>query len=745
MFLNYRKSIIATFIILALASGYYVTKLKFSFQFEQFFPVGDPDLEFYKNFTKDFESDDNFLLIAVENNPSVFDSVFLHKFHEFGLEVRNLPHIKKVQSLTQLKYPVKTPFGISAIPFIHIDDPERYESDKNNILSDERFVYNLIDSIGTSLVIAAKTTENIGLDDSRILTDALDSLLTKYKFEATHTLGRANFQRDLVDFQKGEMVLAFLSSIILVSFFMVLIYRKPIGIIISLGSIALGLLLFMGFLGFIGAELNAISALFPVVMLIVGSSDVIHIFSKYVDELTKGKDKLEAMKVTIKEIGMATFLTSATTAVGFASLYFSKLKTIQDFGLYAALGVLIAYITVLFFTTSALSLFDKNQIIKESKHVSNWNKFLDSIYFINLNRYRTLFVITLALCVLFLFGMSKISTNYNIEDNLPRGEKVTQDFKFYEKHYAGFRPLEFAIFVKDTFRADDYIVVKEIDKLEQKVKSTGVIKSTLSLATFYRSINRMNYGNQDSAYLFPQTEEEFNASRRMLERISGDDATILVSKDQTKTRISSRITDIGAENIKKLGVELDKWVSNNIDSSIISVKRTGTGLILDKNSEYVTYSLMNGLVFSIIIISLMMGFMFRSFKIVIIALIPNLLPLLFAAAVLGFFSIELEAGVSIIFAIIFGIAVDDSIHFLGRYKLCLNEGLSKEASIRKTLHDTGKAIVFTTIILFFGFFSMIFSVNPPTFTVGLLISITLLGALICDLYLLPALLLRFTK
>lgn len=745
MFLNYRKTIIAVFIVLAGLSGYYVTKLKFSFQFEQFFPVGDPDLEFYNNFKKDFESDDNFLLIAVKNNPSVFDSVFLNKFHEFGLEVRELPHVIKSQSLTQLKYPVKTPFGISAIPFIHINDPGKYESDKQNILSDERFVYNLIDSTGTSLVIAAKTTENIGLDDSRVLMDALDSLILKYGFEATHTLGRANFQRDLVDFQKKEMLLAFISSIVLVSFFMVLIYRKPIGIVISLGSIALGLLLFMGFLGFIGAELNFISALFPVVMLIVGSSDVIHIFSKYVDELTKGKEKLEAMRVTIKEIGMATFLTSATTAVGFASLYVSKLQTIKYFGIYAAIGVMIAYLTVLFFTTSVLSLFNKNQIINESKHISNWTKFLDSIYFVNLNQYRTLFTVSILLCAIFVFGISKITTNYNIEDNLPIGEEITNDFKFYEKYYAGFRPLEFAIFVKDTMRVDDYTVVKEIDKLEQKIKSTGVIKSTLSLATFYRSINRMNYANMDSAYLFPNTEEEFLASRRMLERITGDDATILVSKDKTKTRISSRISDIGAENIKKLGLDLDKWVNNNIDTNIILVKRTGTGLILDKNSVYVTDSLLQGLGFSIIVISLLMGLMFKSLRMVIIALIPNLLPLLFAAAMLGFFNIELEAGVSIMFAIVFGIAVDDSIHFLGRYKLCLNEGLSKEASIRKTLHDTGKAIVFTTIILFFGFFSMFFSVYPPTFTVGLLISITLVGALICDLYLLPALILRFTK
>ncbi len=227
--------------------------------------------------------------------------------------------------------------------------------------------------------------------------------------------------------------------------------------------------------------------------------------------------------------------------------------------------------------------------------------------------------------------------------------------------------------------------------------------------------------------------------------MKNDDANILLSTDKTKTRISSRVTDIGADNIKKLGEELDTWSLQHLDTSLIEVKRTGTGLILDKNSVYVTSSLLKGLGFSIFIISLFMGWIFRSFKMVIIALIPNLLPLLLAAAILGFFHIDLEAGISVMFTIIFGIAVDDSIHILARYRICKSNGMNTNAAVRVSLMETGKAVIITTIVLFFGFFAMIFSVNPPTFTIGLLISVTLLGALICDLFLLPALLLRFYK
>lgn len=745
MFIAYRKTIIAVFIVLALASGWFVTQLKFSFSFDQFFPQGDDDLEFYKNFTSEFEADDNFLLIAVENQPTVFDSIFLNEFHAFSLAVRNLPFIVKSSAITQLDFPVKTPFGYAAIPAVHLDNPEYFDSDKEKILADDRLVNNLIDKNATVMVVACKTLENIDINQSGQLMASIDSLVQAYGFENVYKLGRPYFQKELVEFQKREIIISFFVSILLVTIIMVLLYRKPIGIIIALGSIALGLLLFMGILGAWGRPLNALSALYPVLMLIVGSSDVIHIFSKYTDELRKSGNKDRAMRITIKEIGMATLFTSVTTAIGFATLLTSKLPTVREFGINAAIGVMVAYITVLLFTTSLLSMFDRYQIVVQNREKSIWEHILGNVYIWTARKQKQIILGFSIFILITVAGMSLISTNYNIEDNLPIGARVTEDFKYFEANLGGFRPLEFAISTKKSEKADSYNVVKEISKLEDQLKSTGVINNVISLATFYKSLEKVNKSNASDAYAFPDTEEDFNRSKRVLERLISEDTNVLLNKNKDKTRISSRITDIGADSIKALGVRLDNWVYSNLDTSLISVRRTGTGLILDKNAEYVTQNLIQGLGLSLLIISLLMGLLFRSFRMLLIALVPNLLPLLFVAGLIGYLGIELEAGISIVFALIFGIAVDDSIHFLGRLKLSMQEGVPLERSLRITITETGKAIIFTSIVLFFGFFNMIFSSNPPTLTIGLLIAVTLISAVICDLLLLPVLIRKFLK
>ena len=193
---------IALFSILGILSVFLALNLKFSFDFEQFFPTDDPDLEFFKEFIEEFETDDNFLFIAVEKKSGVFDQEFLEKFHDFSLQTRNLPDVVSSQSLTKISYPVKTPFAITTVPAIHINDPSKYERDRKKILQDERFVYNLINKDATALNVVLKTTEKMQLEASENLMDSLDVLIAKYDFENYHFLGRAFFQKELVYMQK---------------------------------------------------------------------------------------------------------------------------------------------------------------------------------------------------------------------------------------------------------------------------------------------------------------------------------------------------------------------------------------------------------------------------------------------------------------------------------------------------------------------------------------------------------------
>lgn len=717
--------------------------LKFTFDFEQFFPEGDKDLEYFQEFIADFETDDNFLLIAVENHPTVFDSAFLNKFHQYCLKLRDLPYVNNVQSLTMLRYPVKTPFGYNSIPILHRNSPELFSQDSIMILSDPRFLYNLINKEATSLVAAIKNKDTLKLGESRQLMNALHSLNETEGFEDLHILGRADFQNELTIIQKNEIIRTSLMSLILVSIVLFILYRSYIGVFLCLFSIGLGLLLFAGFMGLLNREFTAVSALYPILMVIVGTSDVIHIQSKYIDELRKGQNKISAMVTAVREIGLATLLTSLTTAIGFATLLTSRVPAIQDFGINAAFGVMIAFITVIFFTTSVMTFFSKNQISKFTNQAGIWDLLLSRSYTFTRDNGRLIVVGSFILIAIFLYGIKIISTNYDIEANFPRGARITNDFQYFEKEYAGFRPLEFAISPENDYSVKDFAVIREVNKLSDYLLSFDIIKSSISLATFYKSISRMNSGNAQSAYVFPATEPEFKKAQSLIQKSRMAEEAVLVSKDGKKTRISARMADIGADSVKIIGDQIDHWVDENIDHSIIDVTRTGTGMILVKNADYIRNNILFGLLIAIIAVSILMGLLFKSWIMVLIALIPNLFPLLMAGAIIGYTGIELEAGVSVVFAIIFGIAVDDTIHFLSKFKLARLAGNNVEKAIEITYSETGKAIVFTTIILFFGFLLMIFSSNPPSITVGLLISFTLIGALVCDLTLLPLLIRKF--
>lgn len=731
---------ITIFLLLAVLSAVQVFNLKFSFDFEQFFPEGDEDLAYFQEFIKEFESDDNFLLVAIRRSEGVFEQDFLKKFHDLTIKSRNLPHVVECQSLTKFVYPVKTPFAITSIPAIHIDDPSRYAADKQRILGDERFVHNLISEDATTLVIFLKTINSIQLDQAEELMTALQALVDSYDFEEYHYLGRPYFQKELVAMQKREVIVSAVISGILVTIILFWIYRRPWGIAISLFSIGLGMLLFMGLLGATGRELNAMAALYPVLMIIVGTSDVIHIMSKYIDELRKGHPQDRAIITTIKEIGLATLLTSLTTAIGFATLLTSRVRPIRDFGINSAIGVLVAYVTVIFFTTAVVSLFHSRQIIKLGRAQAFWERLMEKCYRFTRNNTRGIVAGGLITLVVSLYGISLITTNYDIINNLPRGKKITEDFRYFEQALTGFRPLEVAVYAQPGYKATDYAVVKEINKVEEYMRQNPAVQALGSVTTAYKSINQMFGNNRPEAYRMPDNEQQFERYNRLLDQAPQAQLNVLVSKDQTKTRITSRIQDIGADSIKAFGQRLDHFIAANTDSTVVKFKQTGTGLIIDKNSEYVRRSLIQGLGLAIVIVSLLMALLFRNWRMLVVSLIPNLFPLLLAGALLGYLGIELEAGVSIVFAVIFGIAVDDTIHFLSKFKLVRNKGYGVEESLRITFLETGKAIVLTTVVLFFGFLVMLFSIHPPSVVIGLLISLTLFSALISDFLLIPVLL-----
>lgn len=739
-----RKWLIIGTLVTSVLAGVMLPNLKFAFNFEQFFPTGDEDLEFFQSFIEEFETDDNFLLIALENEPSIFDTAFLKKVKNFSEDCQNIEYVKTVQSLPQLGFPKLTPIGPMLKNVIDINDQAALKRDSLKLVDDERIVYNLINKKATSTVVLVKTEDGIQIDESKVIMNGVDSLIARYNFDGYHVLGRAYFQTELSELQFREILISTIISGILISIVMILIFSKWRSIIIALTSIGLALLIFMGTLSLLGRQLSLMAALYPILMLIVGTSDVIHIMTKYFDELRRDKPKKEALEITIRQIGMATLLTSLTTAAGFATLLSSRIIPIKEFGINSAIGVVIAYIVVITFTCPLLTYFSNDQLFSQKKSRFNWTSILDKCHQFTLKNEKLILIVSTIFIGLCFYGITKIHTNYELQKNLPKGAKVTEDFLYFEDEYAGFRPLELAVTIKEGYDVFDYEVVDAIERTEQFVKAQPEVYNAFSLATIIKSLNEMFKGDVPGAYSMP-SEENYERAKPFLEKIPMAGADVLISKDRRKTRISSKVKDVGADNIKAMSQKVDKWIASNIDSSVVSFKQTGTGIILDKNAEFVRESLLYGLGIALVIVSLLMGFLFKSIRFLLIAILPNVIPLLFAAALLGYANIALEAGVSIVFAIIFGIAVDDTIHFMSKYKLAKDLYGDKEKAMRVTFLETGKAIIYTSIILFFGFLVLIFSSNLPSVVIGMLISVTLISAVIADLFLLPVVIRIFDR
>ncbi len=733
-------------LLLALVGAlYYCTQLHFFHDLKAFFPDKDTDLDFYEEHRARFESDDNFVYIGLTNEPSVFDSSFLAQVAAFTDSCKQIHNIYSASSLCSLKDMVISPLGPVQFPILHYDDPFTYRSDSIRIFADERLVNRYISQDATCLSVILKNVGDLPEGANKKINSDIESMLSKFGFADMPIAGRIHSTSVMIDGIVSELQFYTLISAAFVFFVLIILLQRFWGVILSFTAVVIGMILFMGFIGFSGQPLTLLSSLFPILSLVVGMSDVIHITSKYLDELHKGKTRKEAMRITVREIGLATLMTSLTTAVGFMSLYTSNISVIRQFGMLAAAGVFIAYLSVIIFSSAVLIKFGPNQIANLKNHHSFWDRLMESVYRITL-KYRKLitaaFFTVMALCAL---GISMLSTNTYILSDIPRDTKLWKDFHFFEDKLSGIRPFELAVEAGPDRKLDELEVLQQIDNVETYIKQEQGMGTVVSPATLYKSIRKAHFANQPNSYKLAETEKEHAKYEKQIHRSKREEVNMLISSDKKYGRISSNVRDMGSDTIRMLNDRIMTWIAENTDAEKCSFRLTGTGLIVDKNHSYLRGNLLLGLTAALLVVSLFMAVLFRSLKMALISMIPNIIPLFCIAALMGFLDITLMASSSIIFTISFGIAVDDTIHFLSKFRLELAKGRSVDQAIHTTLLETGKALCITTVVLFFGFMVLAFSAFQATSYIGLLISFTLLIALISDLFVLPVLLSWFYK
>lgn len=738
-FLNRNKLTILVFLGITILAGFAATKNYFFHDLGRYLPQERNDMEFLRQFEEKLEPDDNFLLIGIKSKTGLFNEPFLNKFAEFTKAADTVSYVRRALSITNMTRPLKLPFGnsMTSLDIIQVDKPERFKKDSLRIMQDDRMPGRFISYDGDVLAVALKLERKLKQPEAAYLVHTVEDLLEQKGFDEYHVAGKAAVQTEFSTMIKNEMVFYILLCLLFLLVALIILFRKWRTVVVAYVSVILGSVVFAGILGLIGNPLDLMAMLFPVLMLIVGMSDVVHFLTKYSDDIKAGSPKMEAMVATIREIGWATLLTSATTAAGFASLYFSKIEPIREFGITAAIGVFVAYLTVLFFTTSVLILFRPDQIISETKLDKFWDSWTRYNYWFVQHHRKNIIIGSGLLLVLCAIGIYNVSTNAYILSDVPNGSKLKNNFMFFESEMAGIKVYEMGILPQGEYEITSPEVLKEIDKLETYVSKNTVVKGLNSPVTAYKMMHRASNGDKSKFYKLPGNPARIKKYSKQLKRFKNKQMNILISKDGKLGRLSGLMPDTGSDRTKEMNATVDEWIAKTLDPNIVKFQKTGSHFILDKNNEYLRDSLLKSLGLAIMVVCLLMAFLFQDIKMVFIALVPNLLPLLIAAAIVGLIGMELKASTSIIFTIAFGIAVDHSIHFLSKFQFERSKGYSVSGSIYHTFVETGKALYITTLILFFGFSLLVFSSFNAIFYVGLLVSLTLVSALAACLLLTP--------
>ncbi|MBD1396229.1 MMPL family transporter [Pontibacter sp. JH31] len=738
--------VLAVIGILTALSIFFASRLRFDYNFDNFFPKGDPDLAYYLSYRDKFGNDNDYLLIGLDNGSSIFDQDFLTRVDSLTRFMQRQPHVESVLSPTTVKSPIVEQFGYFEIPYLHVSEPERYTLDSAMIYSSRELVGTLFSEDATAVSLFVQTSDDLSKGASDTLIAAMYQQLEHLKLSRNHVAGKALAQAVFIEKMKIELAVFMSASIVLVIVFLWVAFRTAWGVLVPLVVVLLSVVWSLGVMGLFDKPIDIMTVLLPTIMFVVGMSDVIHIMSRYITEIGQGATKIQALRTTLREVGLATLLTSLTTSVGFLTLLTTSIVPIREFGVFTAISIFLAFILA-FTVLPAILLLIKRPNPQRARRIDiSWPLLLRRLYGFVLRKPKPILYASMAIVLVSMMGISLIRVDTTLLEDLGDDDPVIKDFQYFEDKFSGVRPFELHLIAGPGKTMNDLEVLQEVNKIETYLYQDYGLNFITSPATVVRTINRALNGGLNNYYTLPESPLGMQQVKRRLDTFNKrSELRSVVTNDQQEGRLAGKMTDVGSVRAAELNDSLELFIDQYINPALLQTRLTGSAVMLDKNNEYVVSNMMQGLLIAFLVVALLVGIIFRSLRMVAISLVPNIIPLLMIGGIMGFLGINMTVSVSIIFTIAFGIAVDDTIHFLGKLKLELQQGKSLPYAIKRTIISAGQAIIITSCILVAGFLTLVLSSFDGTFYVGVFVSLTLLFAVAADLLLLPVLILFFYK
>ena len=540
------------------------------------------------------------------------------------------------------------------------------------------------------------------------------------------------------------------ASLLVTSLLFFFFFRSFRATLISMIIVIIGVMWSFGFLGLLNYEITVLTALVPSLIIVIGIPNCIFLTNKYHQEYKVHRNKAKALQRVTTKVGMATLLTNLTTAIGFATFVASNNQLLLEFGLVTSINIMALF----FLCIIVIPIFHSYIPPPKDRHIEHLDRGYVQAFMgwilrnVKENRF-TIYVVAISLLVISIIGIYKMRISGSLIEDMPKKEAFFQDIVFFEKEFDGVMPLEIMIDTKRKKGVMKLSTLKRMEELEQTIDEIPELSKPISVVNLVKYSKQAYYNGNPDYYELPTSQEEsFILSYAKNATKNSKDNLMKSYVDPTGqyARITTFMRDENGDVIPKIEAEIRKKADLLFPPDRYHVTITGKALVFQKGTGYLLDNLLSSLIFAFFLTALLIGFMFRSFKMILVSIIPNLLPLLLTAGLMGFFNIPLKPSTILVFGIAFGLSVDDTVRFLAQYRVELKKNNWKiRKSVYATFTDAGLSMFYTSIVLFFGFSVFMLSSFGGTIALGGLISLTLLFGMLSNLMLLPALVLTLNK
>ena len=736
--------------------GFQMRSLKLSYEMPQMLPDNHPSLKAYQKFKTEF-GQDGAVMFAGAINPDIFTLEKFNAFYDLSHKLKEIKGVEGVVSVAQIytleKNTEEKKFNFR--PIITKRPETQQELDSLKVLIHSLPFYDGLLYNAESQVYLLMITLDKEILDTRErvpLIYAIKSEIDKYAEDQNlemHLSGLPYIRTITSDLIKSELYSFIFYALFVAAFILLIFFRSAKMVLYPILTVTISVVWTLGLTSLLGYQITILTGIIPPLLIIIGIENSIFLLNKYISEYNIHQNKVKALTRMVSRIGSANFLTNATTAAGFASFIITRNKLLLEFGIVASLAILGIYLLTLVLIPILFSYRGTPNTRQLSNVESGLvSKIVDKILIVVSSYRNWVYVFSISLFIAGIIGVSMLKTSGNIVDDIPKDDVLYQDLLFFEKNFNGVMPFEITIDTKKPRGILQLSTIQKIEDLQNVLLEYPELSRPLSITEVVKFSKQAFYNGDEKKYALPNNQEKNFILAYMPKIDSGNQNTLnsFVDNELQMTRVTVQMANLGTNEIELLKNELRPRIDSIFPPEKFNVEITGSSVVFLEGTKYLVKNLLQSLILAAVVISLLMALLFTSARMIVLVLIPNLLPQLLTAAMMGYFGITIKPSTILIFSIALGISVDNAIHFLSRYRLHLkHNNWQISISVLQALKETGYSMIYSSIVLFFGFYIFTLSKFGGTEAMGYLISFTLFVALISNLFLLPSILMTLDK